>query len=489
MTTTTRRWGARRSLQLVGVTVLGLLGALLGGGAASAATPPNLPPGPYDIAIHKFVQPATPTNLAHDGTAVNTAGLTPLAGVTYQIQLVNNVDLSTNAGWTTAGKLTVSSNGTVSDGTTTYTLGTGTTKVTDVNGLADFSGITQMGVYVVTEVSAGSNQITQLAPPFLVSVPLPTTGSAGWLSTVNVYPKNPTTSITKTVDDSAAHGLGDTVNWTVTAKVPNIPSGQDLTSFSLTDPLDSRLTYTPSSAVVTFTDAANNPVTLASGDYTVALNGGTLTVTFTAQGLTNLKAHQGGTVKLAFATTVNSIGSGTIQNTASVNVNNTSFPSSSVQTTWGAASIHKQDADTQKALQGAVFSVYLSTADAAAGTNPVGVLVGGTKATTFTTDASGNTTIPGLKTGTYYLVETQAPVGYQVAAGFTPSSPYTLTVQTGSVANAPVVQVSDPPVPPFSLPLTGGSGAAMFLIGGIGLISVAGGAALVRARRKRGAQH
>ena len=62
-------------------------------------------------------------------------------------------------------------------------------------------------------------------------------------------------------------------------------------------------------------------------------------------------------------------------------------------------------ADQGKALEGAAFMLYRD----ALNQNPV-------QEKPFVTDKEGKITIPDLKTGTYYLVGTEAPAGYQLLA-------------------------------------------------------------------------
>lgn len=250
----------RRAVATLGAIALGLMGAAAFSAPAAAAEAPNLPDGPYSITIHKYEQPAVSPDAPHDGTEVDTTGLglTPLEGVTYQVQLVQGIDLTTNAGWETTETLTAA------DAAANYTLGAAISDGTDANGMASFPGLT-VGVYLVTEADAGTNNITQLADPFLVTVPFPNNNE--WLTDVHVYPKNPVAGVEKTVDDSVAYGLGDTVNWEITAKVPNIPDGQELSSFAVTDQLDTRLDYTPT-ATVTLADGTTD-VPLDSSDYTI----------------------------------------------------------------------------------------------------------------------------------------------------------------------------------------------------------------------------
>ena len=84
----------------------------------------------------------------------------------------------------------------------------------------------------------------------------------------------------------------------------------------------------------------------------------------------------------------------------------------------------------------------------------------------------------------YFVVETKAPSGYVVNPAYTPSNPTQVTITPGTIAQAQVLTVTDKQVLPFILPLTGSTGNALFIGGGIALIALAIGAAFVAYRRK-----
>jgi len=320
-------------------------------------------------------------------------------------------------------------------------------------------------------------------------------GAGSWLTTVNAYPKNSVSSIEKSVDDSStdydAVQLGDEVLWTIRAKVPTIAEGQDLTDFAVTDKLDSRLEYV--SATVTLTDQSGADVALEDSDYTVTApaedNASTLTVSFTQSGLAKLKENQTGTVIIELVTKVKSVGDGTIPNTATEWVNNPErddtaigkIPSNTVQSVWGWLKVHKFAHISNASLAGAEFTVYRTAEDAKKGENAV---------STITTDTEGKAKIA-LKAGengetdgiTYYLVETKAPVGYQVNPDYSPDTPGQVTVYTGKEEEAYTEEVANTQVPPIQLPLTGSTGTALFIAGGVGLLVIAVGVALIAGRR------
>ncbi|WP_413317561.1 SpaH/EbpB family LPXTG-anchored major pilin [Agrococcus sp. 1P02AA] len=461
---------ARSARVASGAGALALAAIIALGGALPASAAPNIDPAALgSITIHKFEEPATASGLANDGTEVDTSGLTPLAGVEFTVQQVTDIDLTTDEGWALAAETDAAE-------AAAMNLGPAASVATDGAGTAAFADL-PVGVYLVTETDPGANDIAIASQPFLVSIPLPLDGD--WLYDVHVYPKNSVTAIEKSVDESAALGLGSAVSWTVTAEVPEIAADASLTSFIIGDTLDSRLAYV--GATVTATG-----VTLDAADYVVTEDGQQITVTFTAAGLAKLAAADGATVSVVIDTTVETLGDGIITNEAQLWVNDptmsedTGFTSTPVTTEWGTISILKHQAGDETAvLAGAEFQVFASEADALARTNPVAVA----GETTFVTGADGIAFVPGLVVGEYWIVETRAPAGYQID-----QTPVAVTVVAGDVTQASVdVSIANTQVPAYTLPLTGGEGQTAFVVGGAGLLLLAVGFALVR-RRKAAAQ-
>lgn len=478
-----RRLG--RALTAAGAVVLALTGLTLAGGAANADSVGNLPAGPYTLNITKLQQPAT-AGTTTNGTQQNVSGLTPVPGVQYQIQPVNGVDLSTSTGWQTASTLTVSSTGVVSGGGTTYTVGSATQlPLTSSSGVTSYT-TSSAAVYLVTEVSAPA-PVVGVAPPFLVTLPLPLASNNSWLTNVFVYPKNTAANTpTKTINDSSALGLGQTVSWTISSTLPTFAQGTSLTSYVVSDTVDPRLTVTSTSAVTVSLGGTAVP----SADYTVAVNSGVLTVTFNSAGISLLGANAGSTLAVGIPTTVTSVGSGTIQNTPVTTVNGTSYTGTPVQTTWGSLQLKKVDQSTPgNALSGAVFEVFTNQTDAKALSNPVSV----SGQSQFTSDSTGLVNIAGLKAQldgqgpdlTYYLVEVTPPNGFQVAPSFSQSSGgFAVTVSPGGITANPQIVVADPQTPPISLPLTGSTGTMIFAAAGTALIALALSAAFLFYRRR-----
>jgi len=468
----------RRVVATVSTLALGLAGVAGGSLAASAAEPT---PGPGNIdpssasslTIHKY--DGNPGE-AGDGTELSdTSGLgNALEGVEFTITPVTTkggaaIDLNTPAGWDLIEGVTVG-DVTAANG---YGFGTATTVVTGDTGSVT-TGLPH-GLYLVTETGYGDNTITTPVAPFLVTLPLPQT-NGGWLYDVHVYPKNavdtnvPTKEVSNPTDGVA---IGSTVPWTITAPVqPDKPGA--ITSFVITDQLDSRLAY-QSVSVTGFT---------AGTDYTVdpagaQTSGGSLvTIAFTAEGAAKLTA--GDVVTVNLVTKVLSLGDGVIPNQATVFTNDNGglstskpgTPGTNPTTNWGPLEVLKHAAgDASKTLAGAEFAVY---SDAAA-TQQVG---------SFTTGADGTGSIvlwvgnDDDTTQDYWLVETKAPAGYVLD-----DQVRQVTVTAGTAASAVVLDIANTQQDHPELPLTGANGELLMTIGGAILLLLGGGAYLISRKR------
>ncbi|MEW1823827.1 SpaH/EbpB family LPXTG-anchored major pilin, partial [Arthrobacter sp. NPDC080031] len=378
-------------------------------------------------------------------------------------------DLTTNAGWAAAAALTPAQ-------AASRAATPGTTATTGAAGTASLPGLA-LGLYLVTETSYPAG-VTPSAP-FLVTLPMTDpAGGNGWMYDVNVYPKNAVTTATKTVNDASVLKLGDNVQWTITSEIPNV---NPVDGYRIVDKLDPKLSYGNASVAL-----SNNAALAVDTDYTIVFDTATntLTVNFTASGRAILAANPTAKVLVTANTTANAAGE--ITNTALVYPNAASFNvaagqpngpvvTAPVVTKWGTIVLHKKDARSSAALAGAVFSVYPSRADAVAGTNAISV--GG--ASSWTTDASGNLVISGLRYSnwangaavgpgqpgyqSYWLVETKAPAGYVLLA-----QPVETTV-TGNDPSAVTVTIDNvlANAAGFSLPLTGGAGTWALTAGGV----------------------
>ncbi|GAA3893893.1 SpaH/EbpB family LPXTG-anchored major pilin [Leifsonia kafniensis] len=457
------------------------------------------------IAVHKFEQPKTSTGLAHNGTQVDTTGLTAIPGVTFLAQQVNTIDLTTNAGWKKANTLSTTFKAADSVGTINaagFTLAAGASQITDASGTALFGNL-PVGLYLVTETGVPAG--VTAAAPFLVSVPLTDpTNKDNWLYNVHVYPKNSKAGVTKTVQDAAGVKLGDEITFTIQGDIPDntvVAGVETITGYKITDTLDPKLTYANKTVVTLVkSDGTAGPALAAGTDYTVVHDGivapgtNTVSIEFTTAGRAILAANNTSTVKVVLSATVNTIGE--IENTAALYPNQSSITTGipvvtpPVVTKWGEITLKKVNG-AGTALTGAEFSVYTSLANAKAGTNAVSL---GGKTVFPVTAANGELTISGLRYSdwadgktlatndpayrTYYLVETKAPVGYELLAE--PISFLVTAATTAVGVDLNVVNV--PSNSGFELPFTGGPGTLALYIGG-GLLLAGAVVFFVRSRR------
>lgn len=411
------------------------------------------------IIVHKF-DGSEGTDGGNGSVISDTSGMgKPLAGAGFTVKQVTEksgqaIDLTKPEGWDAISGLQASE--VVAGGFTTVDKGE---KTTDGSGLATFGGL-PLGLYLVTETTPPANA-TSTTAPFLVTLPL-SQNNGKWIYDVNVYPKNSVndTTPTKTVANPSAPVLDSTVDWTITAPVPRANHGY--TSFVITDKLDPRLTY-QSAALAGF----------ASGtDYTVSNSNGTVKINFTATGLKKLKA--GNDVVATITTKVTSQGDGTIENTALVNVNDSGAETPAVSSNWGSLTIHKfAEGDKSNNLAGAEFAIY-SDADA---TKLVGNLTTESDGTASITLWVGNNDDTTQK---YWVKETKAPAGYILDASVKP-----VTVEAGTTSKAAVFDFENTQQGHPNLPLTGADGKMLAMIAGIGLMLIAGGAAIVVANRRK----
>lgn len=468
---------------------MALLGTVSLGSAAQAVEAPdisNIVGTTGSVTIHKH---AGDPGSAGDGTVITSptsvealgAGLD---GVQFSLQRVTYdgtpIDLTTAAGWNHAQGATPASVSAAPYGL----VAASTPSVTTAGGGIATADDLPFGLYLVVETNPGPNPIISPVQPFLVSVPYPETSDSSWLYDVHVYPKNKlnTTDPTKTVADPEGLVLGSTVNWTVTAPIPELGAGDTYRKFVVTDQLDPRLTL---SAVEVALDSEG--LTLGT-DYTLqpaalpAANGPNTVVTLTPAGLEQLAGKTAVTVELA--TQVTSLGSGEtggkISNQALVNVNDSVRETDRPQTNWGPLQIVKTAAQQpNRTLTGAEFTLH----ETKGGPEVAGV-------GTLTSDANGVVSVAGLWVGngatlskTYWVRETQAPTGYVLPTG---DGAWTqVTVTAGDAASVVSVTIQNTQQRGPNLPLTGSTGTTVFMAGGSALVLIAVGSALAAARRKR----
>ena len=505
----------KRSLAALGAAAVAT--ALLGFGAQSASAV-GVELGNIEadargsIEINKLTMPnGTPIS----GTGKVTedpAGSVRLNDVEFTLYKLN-LDLTTNAGWSTLAGVTAATAET-SPGATPV----GTPQSTKGNGQLTFGDL-PVGAYLVKETDHSQAKSIDGTPmtvassvaPFLVTIPFDIDGE--WSYDVVTYPKNSTLEVDKKVL-SQGIAVGTDVDWQISAASPKLSPTQELRRFEIVDVLDSRLEYS------SIKDVTYGGMALADGDYVVSSTddgSNTVTVRLTAAGLTKVKQNPGESLQATIVTKVVASGDGIIKNSANVitQVHDseepvdptepvqpgdpgdptsppvcdtncqppTEVPTPEPVVYFGAVNIQKQDQQSKKALSGAVFSIHATEEDARTGANPITV----DGKSEFTTDDNGLAHINALKVAKsdaatmYYVHEVSAPAGY-----VTPSqSVYPVEVRVGTATDVNVVMIDNAKQNMPSLPLTGGAGTALFTV--IGIVFVAGAMLIVMRNRRRAA--
>lgn len=286
--------------------------------------------------------------------------------------------------------------------------------------------------------------------------------------------------------DSNSAGIGDTVNFKITITVKDgAPKG-----YVLHDKLSS-LTFDPGSLKV---EIGTRELT-ANTDYTLVANptdGDSFDVEFI-----DGKLKPNDVVVVTYSATVAAdatiAGAGN-KNTAQLEYNGKHSTKEETTTYVWKLNVHKYALDSKNkevALSGAKFVLYRMDGD----TKEYAKLTNGRingwvtnmgDAAILETSGEGNILIEGLNVGTYYLEETEAPVGYNkltkpIEVKITATSDATgvsETVEYKNSSETSYTQATDATVKVLNkagtqLPSTGGIGTTLFYVIGGGLMAVA----------------
>ncbi|WP_315584477.1 SpaH/EbpB family LPXTG-anchored major pilin [Actinomyces viscosus] len=452
-----------------------------------------------------------------------------VAGVQFTAYPIQEIDLTTSEGWTKVNDLTAA--GAIPDNACAnpakptlpgYSFDTANAKTspdTNDQGEAKIENL-PVKAYLVCETKTPGD-IVQKAKPFVVTIPYPFAEEAPgqWIYDVHVYPKNEKIEVSKTIEDQASNGyaVGAKVRFPVSSTLPELDEKSYYKYFQLKDTLDQRLTgVTATNVTLAKTPLAENT------DYTLNVDGQTVTVTFTASGLEKLKAGAGETIQAVFEGTVSAAGDGNINNTAQL-ISDTTYAeqpptpetpptnpnnpptTEQVTTKWGDLTIKKvdgHDAQASKAgLKGAEFQLFKAknAYDDKCSKEAVGDAISVDGKTTLTTAEDGTISIAGLfvsdsvegsdrdnqvgaTTRCYVLIETKAPAGFALPAG--DDAMTAVKVQAGAVTTDNVsIDNFKQRVP--GLPLTGANGMLILTASGAALLMIAVGSVLVARYRER----
>lgn len=298
----------------------------------------------------------------------------PLKGVKFKIEKVNNVDLTTNAGWVKAAKIQSGAEKATFDPAMPE-------KTTTETGEVKFADLA-VGLYRVTEVDAsnatkanGEKVNVKMAAPFYVSVPMTDPDNRSkWMYDIHVYPKNQAFTVVKTASVIA----GDKVRYTVVATLPKLEDGKHYEKYNLIDQLSNMhdidsFTMEKIEAIQGASDSSATPITVVNNtetDKKTYAGQNRVLVKFTDAGLKELeKASKAGKTEIRYIYTVNvksDLKEGTLSNTAYVAPSNEysdepndNTPNGRTEKKFVQFQIQKQDSvENNKKLAGAEFDLY-----------------------------------------------------------------------------------------------------------------------------------
>ncbi|MGN1133298.1 MAG: SpaH/EbpB family LPXTG-anchored major pilin, partial [Oscillospiraceae bacterium] len=366
------------------------------------------------------------------------------------------------------------------------------TSTVDPDGNAAFENLA-MGEYFIRPTSTTS--VYQLMLQKLE----PTVENGTYvIDDANFTAKKEEVNVTKTADKTSVT-KSENVNYTITVDVPTYSDNATDKSFYVSDLLPDGLTLDSGSitAKIDGTDVSNDAYTLATiatDDYTFKLS------VSTKQYAASWTGNGGKQLVITYAATLND------DNTTEVNVKETNkitfdysnYPyvanshkqkTAAVDVTTYAIKIDKYEAgDETKKLAGAKFDLYRTATqdeiDAGKAVDIPHTSIKGIKLESdLITDDNGAATFEKYEANDtnydYYLVETQAPSGYNILAtaikvNFTDSDvAETNGIYTVDVANSNGI----------TLPITGGTGTILFTI--FGIVLMTGAVVLILTLRKK----
>ena len=292
-------------------------------------------------------------------------------------------------------------------------------------------------------------------------------------------------------DDKVSAEVGETVNYTIKGKVPD-HTGFKTYTYKITDTMSEGLTFKQDVKVtVSGTDVTNacTPTYNVESDankFTVSIPvksypiGAEILVTYSA--LVNENAVEKISKNSATLTYSNNPSTG--DETTTTSVEETVYSSK-------IAIVKVETGNENKKLKGAEFVLYKKVPGASGEvtqyykqddtTKAVTWVEQVVNATTVTTGDNGEASFDGLANGTYYLVETKAPAGYNQLTEAVP-----VNVNGGTTETALTVTQRVENQAGTLLPSTGGMGTTIFYVLGFVLVVGAGVLLVTKKRMSQG---
>lgn len=365
------------------------------------------------------------------------------------------------------------------------------------------------GVYLIAETY---NPATMGAvAPFYVMIPGTGTDGSGHVYSIQVNPKNvsePGPDIHKNVTQldqlEDSYGAGDPITWIIRAEVP--AGIRNAKEYIITDTIDPRLNYAQGSPAVKLYTMTGEEILLSADNHyiltedkssDIASNIDRFSVALTAQGMEYIADtldtwDETAEIRIYFNAVINSgaaMGE-SIPNQAELDYTNATgihYDDESEEPVvyTGGKQLLKIDGEGIP-LSGAVFKIarratnaeqadmLVQKATLTVGGNSLTVVyedfygtadMSGGKIFETKSDSNGRVWFYGLDYGTYYIVETKAPEGYNLL-----TEPITVEIDGSSHLEENKVTVINTK---FALPETGGIGTAVFTVTGIGIMSMA----------------
>lgn len=279
---------------------------------------------------------------------------------------------------------------------------------------------------------------------------------------------------------SASYGFSDTFKYYIVGTVPSYPTNSTNRVYTITDTLGSGISIVGVSNFVikdgatTLTTNSNGTVVNASGNKvaTISVSGQNITVTFDVNYVTTNNVTIMYDAKINSSAVLGSLGN---LNSAVLKYSNDPYGTGTVSTTavkttvytYGIELLAYDKSSTSTKLSGAYYDVYSDSGL----TKKVG---------TITTGSDGIGTLRGVSEGTYYIKNTKATTGYELA------TTVSMKVKiTGSVAGTTggYYKVEMPATKAPLLPYTGGIGTIIYtIIGMIVIVSAVVGFTLYKNR-------
>lgn len=305
--------------------------------------------------------------------------------------------------------------------------------------------------------------------------------------TVTIHDKNDM-PFSKT-DDKVSAEVGETVNYTITGKVPDY-TGFTTYTYKVTDTMSEGLTFKKDVKVTVGGTVVTSSCTITEN---VGDNANKFTVSIPVMGYTI-----GAEIKVTYSALVNENAVAKIsKNSATLTYSNnpsedTETTTTPVEETVYSSKIVIDKYETGKEatkLPGADFVLYKEvTPEGATEATKMYYKWNGTgkkvewvntidDATKVTTDASGAASFDGLANGTYYLVETKAPAGYNQL-----TDPVLVTVNGGTTDTQLTVAAKVENQAGALLPSTGGMGTTIFYV--LGSVLVMGAVVLLVTKKR-----